>query len=139
MTMPPLASLARLAASLVLASVFSACGPSEPVCQNEIIREALSPDGELKASLFRRACGGPTGLSSQVSILAVDEAESDRGNAFIADTAGGAAPAAVWGGPDVEMAWTSPRAVTLTYASRARIIVGESSVRGVTISHKSRD
>lgn len=78
---PPLASLARLAASVLLALGVAACGPSEPVCQNEVIREALSPDGELKASLFRRVCGGPTGLSSQVSILAAGEAEADRGNA----------------------------------------------------------
>ena len=129
-----------LAAALGAASsVLASCGESEPVCQNEIIREALSPDGELKASLFRRACGGPTGMSSQVSILAADEAENDRGNALIADTAGGAAPAAAWGGPDVAMEWTSARAVTLTYPVRARIIAGESSVRGVTISHRSRD
>lgn len=136
---PPLASLARLAASVLLALGVAACGPSEPVCQNEVIREALSPDGELKASLFRRVCGGPTGLSSQVSILAAGEAEADRGNAFIADTAGGAAPAADWGGPDVAMDWTGPRDLTLSYSSRARIIIGESSIRGVAISHKSRD
>lgn len=129
-----------LAAAIGAASsVLAGCGESEPVCQNEVIREALSPDGELKASLFRRACGGPTGMSSQVSILPAGETEADAGNALIADTAGGAAPAAAWGGPDVAMEWTSPRAVTLTYPVRARIIVGESSVRDVAISHRSRD
>jgi hypothetical protein len=135
MTIRPILAAAMWAASSVLAG----CGASEPVCQNEVIREALSPDGQFKASLFRRACGGPTGMSSQVSILAANEAEADRGNALIADTAGGAAPAAEWGGPDVAMEWTSARAVTLTYPIRARIIAGESSVGGVTISHRSRD
>lgn len=78
-------------------------------------------------------------MSSQVSILPAKDAEAEAGNALIADTAGGAAPAAAWGGPDVEMEWTSARAVTLTYPVRARIIVGESSVNGVAISHRSRD
>ncbi len=131
--------IVRASVALAAVAMAAACGQSEPVCQNEVIREALSPDGAFKASLFRRACGGPTGMSSQVSILAANEAEDDRGNALIADTAGGAAPAAAWGGPDVAMEWTSARAVTLTYPIRARIIAGESSVRGVTISHRSRD
>lgn len=134
MAFRPFRSLFALSALAV-----AACGESEPVCQNEVIREALSPDGAMKATLFRRACGGPTGESSQVSILAANETETGKGNAFIADTASGAAPAAAWGGPDVAMDWTSPRALTLTYATRARIIIGEPSVRGVTISHKSRD
>lgn len=117
----------------------SACGEAEPVCRNEIIREALSPDGEMKATLFRRACGGPTGESSQISILPADKTETGKGNAFIADTAGGAAPAAAWGGPDVAMEWTAPRALQFTYPSRARIVVGEPSVRGVAITYKSKD
>ena len=130
-------------ASVVLAALsvlgLAACGESKPVCENQVIREATSPDGAMKAVLFRRACGGPTGFSSQVSILPAGDTETDKGNAFIADTAGGLAPAAAWGGPDVVLEWTSPKALTLAYASRARVIVAEPSVRGVTISHKIRD
>ena len=98
-----------------------------------------SPDGAMKAVLFRRVCGGPTGFSSQVSILPSGATETGKGNAFIADTAGGLAPAAAWGGPDVALEWTSPLALTLAYAPRARVIVAEPSVRGVTISHKIKD
>ncbi len=109
------------------------------MCDNEVIREAVSPDGALKAALFHRFCGPPTGSSSQVSILGAYETEMAKGNAFIADTAGGIAPAAAWGGPDVTLEWTSPTALTLTYAGRVRIIAAETSVRGVSISHKLRD
>jgi hypothetical protein len=116
-----------------------ACGESAPICENQIIHEATSPDGAMKAVLFRRACGGPTGFSAQVSILPVSATESGKGNAFIVDTAGGLAPAAAWGGPDVGLEWTSPNALTLAYASRARVIIAEPSVRGVTISHKIKD
>ena len=117
----------------------SACGESAPICENQVIREATSPGGAMKAVLFRRACGGPTGFSAQVSILPVGATETGKGNAFIADTAGGLAPAAAWGGPDVGLEWTSPVALTLAYASRARVIIAEPSVRGVTISHEIKD
>lgn len=130
-------------ASVVLAALsalgLSACGDSKPVCENQVIREATSPDGAMKAILFRRVCGGPTGFSSQVSILPSSATETGKGNAFIADTAGGLAPAAAWGGPDVALEWTSPKALTLAYAPRARVIVAEPSVRGVIISHKIKD
>ncbi len=115
------------------------CGEPAPICENQVIREAISPDGAMKAVLFRRACGGPTGFSSQVSIVDAGEAVMGKGNAFIADTAGGLAPAASWGGPEVALEWTSPQALTLAYAPRARVILTEPSVRGVTVSHKIKD
>lgn len=130
-------------ASFILAAattlVLAGCGEPTPICENQVIRQTVSPDGAMKAVLFRRACGGPTGFSSQVSILPVSETETSKGNAFIADTAGGLAPAAAWGGPDVALEWTSPKALTLAYAPRARVIVAASSVRGVAISHKIKD
>lgn len=121
------------------AFALASCGDAEPLCRNTVVREAVAPDGQMKATLFERSCGATTGFSSQVSVLRAGETESGRGNALIADTAGSAAPAAAWGGPDVAMEWTGPRDLILTYHARARIIVGESSVRGVNISHKSRD
>ena len=39
---------------LLFIAALSACGPSEPICQNEIIREAISPGGDMKAVLFHR-------------------------------------------------------------------------------------
>jgi hypothetical protein len=126
-------------ATLIATLFISACGASEPACRNTVIREAASPDGALKAVLFHRACGGPTGEASQVSILDADETETGKGNAFIVDAASGAAPIAAWGGPDVQIAWVGPRELTLTYHSRSRIILGEPSVRGVTITHKLGD
>src|SRR5690242_14052145 len=101
-------------AAILAALVIAACGNAEPVCQNNIIREAVSPDGALKAVLFQRACGGPTGQASQISILPVGETVIGKGNAFIADTAAGG-PTAAWGGPDVHLEWTGPQALTLSY------------------------
>ena len=124
---------------LLFIAALSACGPSEPICQNEIIREAISPGGDMKAVLFHRACGGPTGQASQVSVLAAGQTETGKGNAFIVDTASGAAPNAAWGGPDVQLEWNAARALTLRYHGRSRIIAYEPEVRGVTITHRSTD
>lgn len=135
MIRPPLyRTLTALALQLA-----AGCGNSEPLCQNNVIREAVSPDGALKATLFQRACGSKTGAASQISILPVNEAETGKGNALIADTAGNIAPAAAWGGPDIALEWLSPHELTLAYASRVRIIVAPPSVRGVTITHEIKD
>ena len=117
----------------------AACGESAPLCTNQVIREAFSPDGAIKAVLFHRACGGPTGAASQVSVLAPHQVETGKGNAFIVDAAGGIAPTAAWGGPDVQLEWKAPRALTLTYHGRSRVIAFEPEVRGVTITHRSTD
>jgi hypothetical protein len=127
------------ALAIALCVLVAGCGKSEPVCQNVVKREAISPDGRLKAVLFERLCGATRGFSSQISILPVGNTETGKGNAFIADTAGGLAPAMAWGGPDVAMVWTSPEAITLAYAQQARVIVAEPSVRGVVISHEIKD
>lgn len=138
-TAPSFPGRTRLALAALAGLGLGGCGESEPLCDNTIVREAVSPDGALKAILFERSCGVTTGFSSQVSILGVDETETDAGNAFIADTAGGAAPAAAWGGPDVALEWTSPEELTLTYPGRSRIIEAEELVRGVTVTHRTRD
>lgn len=125
-------------ASLALATlVLPACGEAAPVCQNEIIRESVSPDGALKAVLFHRDCGPPTGSSSQVSILPAAATETGKGNAFIADIGDNPAHAAAWGGPDVTFAWTSPTSLTLNYVYLARVLVAEPEVRGVSLTFQS--
>lgn len=126
-------------AILLATLLFTACGESDPICQNTVIREAISPDGQMKAVLFHRACGGPTGAASQVSVLAPNQVETGKGNAFIVDAAGGIAPTAAWGGPDVQLEWKAPRALTLTYHGRSRIIAYAPDVRGVAITHRSTD
>jgi hypothetical protein len=127
------------ALSLLLAPALAACGEPAPICDNKVKREAVSPDGALKATLFQRDCGPLTGASSQVSVLGVNETGTAKGNALIADTSGGLAPAAEWGGPDIGLEWTSPTALTLTYPFRARIITCEPVVAGVTVTCKFGD
>lgn len=93
----------------------------------------------MKAVLFSRDCGATTGFSSQISILRVDETLSGSGNAFSADSDHGAAKTGSWGGPVVEMAWISARALSISYASQARIFKNEREAHGVSITYAAGD
>ncbi len=126
----------RIVIAALGALVFIGCGEPTPICDNQVIRQAISPDGAMKAVLFHRVCGGPTGFSSQVSVFDVNEPVTGKGT-FIADTEGGHAKAAAWGGPDVYLEWTAPRALTVTFAYLSRVIASESPVRGVQVTYQS--
>jgi hypothetical protein len=54
------------------------------MCGNEIYKEYLSPNGELKAVIFQRDCGATTGFSTQISIIKADSnLKNESGNIYI--------------------------------------------------------
>ena len=56
----------------------------DDLCANDNLRESISPNGTLKAVLFRRACGATTAYSTQVSILPASRKLPDEaGNVFV--------------------------------------------------------
>lgn len=73
------------------------------ICGNEIWAEYNSADGELRAVIFERNCGGTTGFSTQVSILEVDNAlPNEGGNIYVVDGRPDAvAPTISWLNDDV--------------------------------------
>jgi hypothetical protein len=48
-------------------------------CGNDIHREYISPDKQLKAVVFQRNCGATTGFSTQISIIDADKNLSNGG------------------------------------------------------------
>ena len=74
------ATLWSLAAVLILG--LSGCYKPEP-CRNEISSTASSPNGKLKAVVFKRVCPYEQTVSSGISILgASDEIPDGIGNTF---------------------------------------------------------
>lgn len=68
-----------------------------PSCTNEILNEIPSPDGKLKAVLFRRSCASTDSVTTNVSIFGRSEKPpNEPGNSFIAQ-----------GVPPVSMRWIS--------------------------------
>src|SRR5688572_31763376 len=84
------------------------------LCSNDEVGRFASPDSKLEAVVFQRDCGATTGFSTQVSIVLKGSPLPDQGgNVFVADADHGRAPSASWGGPPVNVAWSSRRTLKL--------------------------
>ena len=69
-----------------------------PSCTNEILNEIPSPDGKLKAVVFRRSCASTDSVTTNVSIFGrAGKLPNQPGNTFIAQ-----------GVPPLNTRWTSP-------------------------------
>ena len=131
--------IAALLAGLVLLIGHVAC--VDP-CGNDVLTEARSPDGRLKAVVFQRDCGATTGFSTQVSVIPSGESfltaptwlRSTRGgNVFVADTNHGEAPS----GPVVQVEWLDPTHLRITHDKRARVFSSATSIHGVRVTLQS--
>jgi hypothetical protein len=108
------------------------------MCANELVAEHRSPDGVYKVVVFQRDCGATTGFSTQASLIVADDGlPESSGNLFIADTDHGKAPAAAWGGPELEVEWEGPGQLLLRYDSRARVFVSERRAEGIDVRYDS--
>jgi hypothetical protein len=106
-------------------------------CGNELLAEAASPDGSLKAIVFQRDCGAATGFSTQVSVIkALATLENSSGNAFTADTNHGTAPSGPGGGPIVKVQWQTPRLLVVSHHAAARVFTAESKVGAINIRYE---
>ena len=106
------------------------------MCGNRPVAEYPSPKGTSKVIVFQRDCGATTGFSTQASLISSSaKLPNEAGNLFIADTDHGAAPAAAWGGPAVEVRWLNPRALAIQHHERARISKAERRLHGVEVQY----
>ncbi len=72
----------HLAILLVVPLRLGGCG-FPPLCENRLLKETLSPDGNQKAVLFERNCGATTNYSYQISVLPRNaQLPNESGNAF---------------------------------------------------------
>ena len=109
------------------------------MCGNEELQTITSPDGKHKAVVFQRDCGATTGFSTQISLLRANERLAKApGNAFIADTDHGKAPAGPGGGPEVNPQWASENELVVRYDKRARVFEFKQSVDGVMIRYEQQ-
>jgi hypothetical protein len=110
------AALFALAAGLVLLVLV------DPLCENHLVADVASPDGERHAVVFRRDCGVTNGHSTQVSVLPTWRSGARYGgNVFVADGAFG--PAGGPGGqPRVAVRWLDRRTLEVHYDHRARVL-----------------
>ena len=107
-------------------------------CENELVGEHPSPDGQYKAVLFVRDCGATTGFSTQVSLLRSDElVKNGSGNLFIADTDHGKIPSDPKGGLEVRIVWKGSKDFYIFHHESARVFKSEKKVNGINVEYKS--
>jgi hypothetical protein len=79
--------------------------------------------------VFQRDCGATTDFSTQISIVVKGKPLSDTGgNVFVADSDGGKAPRAGWGGPPADIEWLGNRKLRVITHPDSRIFRKEISV-----------
>lgn len=109
-------------------------GCASLMCENEIIREVLSPDAKKMAVVFVRDCGATTRYSLHVSIVRASSkiGNGDGGNVFTADD--DRTDAAL----DVGVQWLSNTHVELAFDRRLRVFRNASKKGGVAIDYTRR-
>jgi hypothetical protein len=105
---------------------------------NNIQYEIISPDGRHKAVVFERNHGAMDPFITHVSLLrAGQELSRKSGNVFIATAGFGAAPAALWGGPDVDLEWIDDDTLLIVFDEYARTRRREERVKGIDVKYET--
>jgi len=96
------------------------------MCGNTLLSEFQSPNGKWKAVVFERSCGATTGVSTQVSILPVDQDLPDGvGNICVVDVF-----------PKVDLRWVGNNELVVTHHGGAKLFHAVQSFEGITIKYE---
>ena len=105
----------------IFALALAGCG----MCNNTIKNEIVSPDGLKKIVIFTCDCGATTAPSTQISILDKDaNLPNWFGNAFAGEFS-----------DPVNVTWTDPTHVKITYHGGGRISFRNPDVNGVSVKY----
>lgn len=95
------------------------------MCANEPITTDVSPNGALKAVLFRRDCGATTSNSTHVSIIpASRQLPNEPGNVFVRS-----------GQPSVAVCWIGDRHLSISGDGAGTAFVHLTDYRGIRITY----
>jgi len=128
--------IVRLLAAIAISWGLISCGAA--ACENKVLSDIQSPDGQHHVVVFGRSCGATTDFSTQVSIEARSTPVSGTGNVFIADTDHGKSPAGPGGGPDVTARWLDASTVEISYNARARVFHATARQGGIEVRFVTR-
>jgi hypothetical protein len=106
------------------------------MCGVDIVAIVPSPDQRQRVVIYQHDCGATTDFSTQVTLNPLFASRPiGGGNIWSADAGHGIAPRAKWGGPDVQVDWTSPTSLRLLHHPRVRVFRAEKRVGGVNIAY----
>ncbi|HIP80649.1 MAG TPA: hypothetical protein EYH07_19590 [Kiloniellaceae bacterium] len=100
-------------------------------CGNDIVQDAVAPDGTRRAVVFQRDCGATTGFSTQVAVVWGSGDLPDKpANVFIAD-----------GHPDrtkTYVRWLNSATLVIGTKALADAHKAERHVNGVSVTYERR-
>lgn len=107
------------------------------LCDNEVGKELLSPDGEWKAIVFERDCGATTDFSTQISIVKGKKSlpQDGSGNVFSADSDHDKVGVDPNGLLPIDVAWESDNELLIRYPARARVFLQNRQYKGVYVKY----
>jgi hypothetical protein len=97
-------------------------------CINTVLRELPSPNGQLKAVLFERACGATTGFNRHVQILRAKQLPQDD-SPFVLDDDHGLASL------NVQLGWDGDGRLVVGHDAQARVFRAAPSAGGVAMQY----
>lgn len=108
------------------------------LCENTLVEEVLSPNGEMKVVIFQRECSSSQDYTTQVSILPTNaNLPSGVGNIFIANN--GAAPRSASGSPLVKVQWRDDAFVELSHHQAVRVFLSEPALAEISVEYAHND
>ena len=122
---------------LLLLGPLLVSGCADGLCGNQVLRTAVSPDGQHVAVVFERDCGATTGDSFQVSILSPGEAPNGAGNIFI--SAPGRSASEDSQVQPVELIWLAPDRLRIQQRARDEVFRRVREWDGVRIEYRAGD
>lgn len=126
------ALIAVVGAAIIAGALYLQSGRADGTCHAYEARTVVSPDGKMRAKIFKRDCGATTAELIQVSVLSRDVAEDDApGNAFTSELPDGLPSGSVMAAMNAR--WTAPDRLEIHYDGRLRVFEQHSAVHGVAI------
>ena len=99
-----------------------------PLCDKQVLQEAVSPDGRYRASVSEGSCGATTEVMTYITLERnLDTLLSKAGDVLIADGDYMSLGASVQ--------WLKPRTLLVSWRGSEQVFVAESKMLGVSVEY----
>ena len=122
--------------AMLLAGAWALLAFTNAMCANDVLVEAPSPDGSLRAVVFVRNCGATTRYSTQVSVLpSTRHLPNDFSRLFVAETGYEPSGNDPKGQPAVSLEWLSLTQLEVRYPAGSNVVRQNTKTHGVSVSY----
>ena len=110
-----------------------------PLCSTTVLERTFDRGSDRYATTLVQHCGAATDRYTVVLVGRTSEASADAQEVFVADTnhglAGWGANSSIW----TSVGWTNPGRLSVSYASKARVLSRSYAAKSATITYRATD